>query len=68
MIDTVYLERQRLKNGETQTELAKRLGMTQATYCSIVKRKTALPRTIKKLIKCLQLDPDKLIPDPKEER
>jgi transcriptional regulator with XRE-family HTH domain len=68
MIDVAYLERERLKNGETQTELAGRLGISPTAYAGIVGRKSAKPSTIKKMITCLRLDPDKLIPDPKEEQ
>ena len=66
LMDSKYLERARLKNGMTQAELARKIGITHIAYASILKRRSAHPHTIKALIDFLSLDPDKLIPDPKE--
>ena len=65
-MDTAYLERERLKNGLTREALSGQVGISGPAYSGILKRKSAKPSTIKKMIQVLSLDPDKLIPDPKE--
>ena len=55
-----------MKLGFTKGGVADLAGISGAAYAGILKRKSGKPQTILKLIEVLSLDPDKLIPDPKE--
>ena len=64
MIDINYLERNRIRRGVTQKEFATMLGLSVSGYVALLRRKTANPTTISKIVNRLMLDRSKLIPEP----
>ena len=64
MINTEYLERDRMSRGVTQKEFASMLDMSAASYSRIIREKRAHATTIAKIISSLKLDRDVLIPEP----
>lgn len=63
MINTDYLERDRMSRGVTQKEFASMLDMSPSSYARIIREKSAHATTIAKIVNRLKLDRDILIPE-----
>lgn len=64
MIDTKFVERERTRQGLTQEQLSEKIGISANAYRTLIKKKSAHPKTIKAIIKALGVDPRDVVPEP----
>ena len=63
MINTAYLERDRLQRGVTQREFASMLDMSISGYARLLRTRSAHANTINRIATRLKLNRDKLVPN-----